>query len=178
MRTLILFALFPFAIGLTACGSSDSGASAAPPGRGSAACHEWQSALCDAQSRCGASAAVVATCRDQAAGTTCQSDQAASDCATTLAAPGCAFPAECQIKAMADPAPALTACAQYTDTVCSGAQRCGDDKATCLADPTIATVCTGVIGYKTAFEACISAINALSCSAQMAPAVCEGVFLK
>jgi hypothetical protein len=162
---------------LGGCGpdSEDGG----PEPRGTPACHKWQGAVCNWMSRCGASTEQVSTCREQAAGITCTSDEAANACVTQLSGSSCAEPpVGCDIRDLADPTPALAACDQFVDALCSAAERCGQGKAECLADPTLQTVCVGVIGHKPTFEQCISELGTISCSASDGPAVCDGVILK
>ena len=161
---------------LPACGGSDSDA-APPVGRGTAMCHEWQTALCDTVNRCGGSAQ-VGVCREQVLAISCTSDEAAGNCVSALAAPSCTISDACQVRGIADPAPAVAACAEYVDTLCTASERCGADKAMCVADAQARGVCTGVIGYEPSFERCISSLKSLSCTANASPAECKSVFLK
>jgi hypothetical protein len=168
---------------LVGCGDPDSKdsdrAPAGPPGRGTPACHEWQGAICGWLSRCGGSAEQVSTCRDQAAGITCISDEEANRCSVVLAANPCTqAPVGCNIRDLADPQPGLEACSQYVDAVCSAADRCGQPKQECLAEPEIQAVCDGIIGHKPAFEQCITALSSWSCVATELPPVCNDVLLK
>lgn len=174
IRYLALLLTLP----LFGCGDPDSDDNG-PPGRGTPACQQWQVAACNWLSECGGSTEQVSTCRDQASGITCVSDEAASNCVTELSANACtAAPVGCDIRDLADPAPALAACNQFVDAVCSAAERCGDSKADCLAQPSVQNVCVGVIGHKPAFEQCIAELGSISCTATEGPPVCDGVILK
>src|SRR5262245_14180029 len=113
---LVLTSLITFSTLALACGGPDTPAPA-PKGRGTPACNQGQTAVCGWASRCGSPAA--ATCQDQANGITCASDQKASDCAAALNAASClALPAGCQLRDLADPAPAAMACRQFLDELC------------------------------------------------------------
>jgi hypothetical protein len=163
---------------LLGCSDKDSGGGA-PEGRGTDACNEWQGAVCDWLDKCGGADEQVTTCRRQAAGITCKSDEQASNCAASLSSNACsAPPAACDLRDLADPTAATAACNQFTDAACSAFERCGQSKADCLADPAVATLCTGVIGHTLAFEQCIQELDTLSCSATTTPDICSGVIVK
>jgi hypothetical protein len=163
---------------LTGCKDDES--SGPPAGRGSETCNEWQGALCDWASRCNASSSQVATCRHQAAAISCKSDEQAANCVSQLSSGACtqAGAAGCDVRDLADPAPATAACNQYVDAVCSAEERCGRSKADCLANPTIGTLCTNLIGHTLDFEQCIEEIGTLPCTASDLPNVCDAVFLQ
>ena len=131
-------------LSLTGCDSDDEPEARA--GRGSSACREWQGAICDWEAKCKVSAAAVAECRHDAAGISCGSDQRAADCAAQLAQGACVLATlnDCNFSDVADPAPATAACQEYVDAVCSAAERCGESKADCLAQPAVTELCTGV----------------------------------
>jgi hypothetical protein len=182
LRYLSLTSVLSFSLllSLTGCKSDDD--SGPPAGRGSDACREWQGAICDFSDRCTvASSADVEKCRHQAPGITCKSDEQASNCVAQLSNGACtqATGLGCDLRDLADPAPATAACNQFLDALCSAAERCGQStKAACLADPQLSTTCTGVIGHTLDFEQCIKELGALSCTANDAPAICDGVILK
>jgi hypothetical protein len=164
---------------LTGCKSDDD--SEARAGRGTETCREWQSAICDAADRCGPqSDAQIGVCRHQAAGITCKSDDLAANCVAQLSPSACQSitAVGCDIRDVADSAPAVTACQQYVDALCSAAERCGQSKADCLADPGLSSLCAGAVGYTLDFEACIQKLGTLACTAASTPEVCDGVILK
>jgi hypothetical protein len=170
------FALLTLVLG---CSDKESGGDAAPAGRGSDACNEWQGAVCDWLARCGGSDEQVTTCRRQAAGITCKSDEQAGSCAAELSSNACSSPpVSCDLRDLAAPTAATAACDQFADAACSAGERCGQSKAECLADPKVADLCTGVIGHTLAFEQCLQELDALSCSAETTPEICKGVIVK
>lgn len=175
-----LFAAWLLVSGVLVVGCSSSSSDDAPKGRGSAACQKWQSTLCGWAKKCGVSAAQVAQCNEQARGVTCKSDELANSCTATLQSDSCSTAAVgCDIRDLADPAAAETACAGYLDAVCTSVERCGGaTKADCLADPALAAVCPGAIAYTLDYEACLSQIKTVSCTAETLPAICTGVILK
>ena len=165
---------------LVVVGCSSSSSDDAPKGRGSDACRQWQSAVCGWGSRCELSAEMMNNCKKQAPGTTCKSDELASSCAASLKSNACTTPPTgCDIRDLADPAPAVEACNQYTDAFCTSVERCGGGtKADCLADPDVAALCTDAIAYTLGFESCIAQLKTVSCTATALPEVCDGVILK
>src|SRR5262249_30632209 len=105
------------------CSSPSNNGSSGPVGRGTAACNQWQTAICGWVTRCGAPLGTA--CAEQADAISCISDQKAQDCATALNGAGCtAPPAGCDLSDLADPAPAITACNQFTDELCAFEVRC------------------------------------------------------
>ena len=166
--------------GVVVVGCSSSSGDDAPKGRGDDACHQWQSAVCAWGTRCGASTTVMDTCKAQAPGITCKSDDLATSCAASLKSNACTTPPTgCDLRDLADPAPAVTACGQYLDAVCTSIERCGGStKAECLADPQFADLCTGVIGFKLSFEQCLGQLKTIACTAASLPDTCSGVILK
>jgi hypothetical protein len=163
---------------LVACSSTSSGNGTPPKGRGTAACNGWQTAICSWASRCGSPTA--AECQDQANAVSCISDQKANDCANAFNTASCAGPpSSCDIKDLADPAPAMASCQQFLDELCAAQVRC-DPTVTAeqchqVIDPK--TDCSRMIGVKLSFEQCIADIRALQCTATAAPASCMGALL-
>ena len=161
-----------------ACSSSSSGGAGGPKGRGTPACNQWQTAVCAFASKCNPSFAPM--CQDQANGIACISDMKATDCATALNAASCMMPpAGCDLKDLADPAPAMAACNQFIDEVCNAMIRCDPTvmSATCHQQTAAQIDCTKVIGVKLSFEQCISELKSLACTATMAPMSCSGALL-
>jgi len=157
--------------------SSPSPASA-PKGRGSAACNEWQTAICAWASKCGSPTA--GTCQDQANAISCISDQKAADCATAFNAASCtAPPSGCDLFDLPDPAPATAACHQFLDELCVAELRCVPTMTSAECHQTIdATLdCTKAIGVKLSFEQCISDLKALSCQMHTSPESCKGALV-
>jgi hypothetical protein len=175
MRSTFCFVLLTTAL---ACSSNSSSTGTPPKGRGTAACNAWQTAICSWAARCGSPTA--AECQDQADAISCISDQKATDCANAFNAASCAAPpANCDIKDLPDPAPALAACHQFLDELCAAQVRC---EPTTTADQCHQVVdaktdCTKMIGVKLSFEQCISDIKALSCTATASPDSCKGALL-
>jgi hypothetical protein len=150
---------------------------AAPKGRGTPACNEWQTAIVSWASKCGTS---TASLQDQALGITCSSDQTALDCATAFNAAACtALPPGCQLRDLADPAPAAAACQQFIDETCTATVRCDPSTTSDLCHQQASTKvdCTKAIGVKLSFEQCISELKAISCQASMTPASCTGALV-
>jgi hypothetical protein len=104
----------------------------------------------------------------------------ATDCATALNAASCAAPPTgCDLRDLADPAPAMAACTQFIDAVCAAQIRCDP---TVMSDvchqQTAAQIdCTKVIGVKLSFEQCISDLKTIACTATTAPMSCSGALL-
>jgi hypothetical protein len=162
-----------------ACSSSSSGGAAGPKGRGTPACNQWQIAVCAFASKCNPPFAPM--CQDQANAIACTSDMKATDCATALNAASCtAPPTGCDLKDLADPAPAMAACNQFIDEVCNAQIRCDPTVTSAACHQQLATQvdCTKMIGVKLTFEQCISDLKSVACTATMAPASCSGALLQ
>ncbi len=104
----------------------------------------------------------------------------ATDCATALNAASCMMPpAGCDLKDLADPAPAMAACNQFIDEVCNAMIRCDPTvmSATCHQQTAAQIDCTKVIGAKLSFEQCISDLKSIACTATTAPMSCSGALL-
>jgi hypothetical protein len=160
------------------CGSKDE--TPEPPGRGSAACNEWQRALCGWAQGCGAAADVVAECKRQVRGINCKSDELASNCATALSGGACTATtaAGCDIRDLADPVPAQAACSELVGSLCDAFERCGQqDKASCVAEQGPA-LCDNALGVGLSLDSCQSELRTLACSAASLPNSCEDLVLQ
>jgi hypothetical protein len=161
--------------GIAACKSDDG--SSIPPGRGTAACHEWQRAYCDFATRC--ASADAAGCQDDASSITCKSDQAALDCAKKLDDVNCgavtADDVACDLAGMADPAPAVKGCNDFVTATCKFAARCGTSDSDCRAQVATKVDCSKAIGIGLSVEQCLSELDKLSCSVSSAPESCKGI---
>jgi len=162
--------------GLAACKGSSSDQVAKKAGRGTAACHEWQRAICDFSARCGSAA--QANCEDQAASITCKSDDLATSCAAEFDKASCnpvpVSVVSCDFSQVADPAPAVKACNDYVLAVCNVGARCnGPPIDTCVADTATQLDCSKAIGVDLSFEQCLTDLKALTCGANL-PASCNG----
>jgi hypothetical protein len=158
-----------------ACSDSPS---AATPGRGSAACNEWQSAYCGFAMKCQVSSA-NALC-DQVKAIVCKSDTEAKQCADVLNGASCTqFPATCDVGTIADPAPAKKACEDFNAALCKRFDECDPGSlATCLEQANMTLPCDKVIGVTMAFEACMSEIPKIVCANPALPDVCRQVLLR
>jgi hypothetical protein len=163
------------------CGSEDSGGGgggpSAPVGRGTPACNQWQQALCDWAGRCNPPAESV--CNAQAPGVQCTSDQAAQSCAEQLNASDCStLPVGCDLFDLADPVPAIQACNDFIEALCTRSEECqpGSHDA-CVADLTSTVDCSTAIGFKLSYEQCLSQIRTLDCAATQSPTSCQGVIV-
>jgi hypothetical protein len=147
-------------------------------GRGTAACHDFQDAVCDfAADEC----RVVdrAGCDDIFRGVECTSDSAASACANALNAATCgAGAAGCDLRATINGAPAVMRCNQLMDLMCGRAVRCGQFASveTCRMQSTsmVGLDCKDAASVSLRYEECEKLIPDLACTATT-PAVCRGV---
>ena len=157
--------------------SSSSSSTTSVRGRGSEVCNHWQSAICAYSAKCGG--LQRAECDEQAKAVTCSSDQLAGDCEQALRPGDCSNPPlGCDLRDLADPAPAVAACEQYMNTVCAADERCGGPPvADCVAGLQTRFNCSASLGYKLSFEPCIRALETHECGAA-APTICNGVFLQ
>jgi hypothetical protein len=147
---------------LIACGQSDNQRS--DQGRGDAACHDWQDAVCDYNDKCHGSLS-RAQCDAQQQSFTCKSDAIASSCANAYRDLSCdgVLAASCSLDQVADPFPAQEACDMLVEMFCGAYASCGktDSEQTCvMIASTQAFKCNQAIGYGLAFEACLDAISA------------------
>lgn len=170
---------------LVGCGGGSDGGGGdgggASVGRGSAACRDWQDALCDFVSQqCGGLSRAL--CDEQYQGVSCLSDATATACSNAFNSSSCASPpASCDIADIADPAPAQQACREFIDHLCASGIRCGQyaTDAECQADTTSGGLdCETIAVFKLSYETCLEEIDALSCTAVALPASCNDVFLR
>jgi hypothetical protein len=170
MRTLSCWLI---ATGLlaAACGGDDDDG---PRGRGSAACQDFQDAICDfGADRCGASSR--AECDASFQGIECKSDSAASGCANALNATACGQrPAGCDLAQVIDPAPAVAKCEALFDAACDHLMACGQvaDRATCVATTSAGLSCAQAVSASLDYERCIDEIESASCSVAL-PQICR-----
>ncbi|HMI89658.1 MAG TPA: hypothetical protein VK550_36545 [Polyangiaceae bacterium] len=165
-----------FAVLALFMGCSDDDGNTGPPGRGTATCHQWQSALCEWIGKC---AMPGADACNQIRAIACKSDAEAERCATALRAATCvAPPANCDIRDLADPAPAKKACEELSGVVCAKSEQCqpasGD---ACFQELENTLPCADFIGVTLAYEQCISEMRNLACTAA-GPEACRGVLLR
>ena len=144
-------------------------------GRGSAACHSWQEAICTWAQKCGAMD--QATCVEQAKSITCKTDALATQCAQTLNTLACVNPTGCDFLAMADPAPAVQACNQFMSALCSKGATCpgGQPVDQCVASLAASLNCNAAVGYTLGYEKCMADVQAINCANASFPASCDGV---
>ena len=172
-RVATLAVLGMLAIG--AC-SDDDGQSQPPAGRGSATCHTWQSAYCSFVTKCQGPAAAC----EQAKAIVCASDAQAQSCASALSSATCtSAPANCDLRDVADPAPAQKSCEDLRLALCQRSEECQPgSRDTCIEQVKTAIDCTKVIGIMLAYESCLPEIAKLSCATMATlPPVCMGVLL-
>jgi hypothetical protein len=157
-----------------ALGCSDD-PSGPPAGRGSAACHEWQSAYCGLLNRC---MAVNAAC-EQIKAIACRSDDEARRCVSVLNAQDCAAPpAACDVPAIADPAPAQKACNDFGNALCSRSEECQPgSRDACSEQVKGMLTCSKAVGVALSFEQCLTDIGKVTCEATSAPDSCKAVIL-
>jgi hypothetical protein len=158
-------------------GCSDDGGSAGPAGRGTATCHEWQSALCGWYGMCLMPG--VETC-NQIKSIACKSDTEAQRCATALRAASCiAPPANCDVRDLADPAPAKKACEDFGAAFCKRSDECQPgSRDACLQEVESSLTCSEFIGVALTFEQCLAEVPKFSCTAPNTPDVCKAILLK
>jgi len=123
----------------------------------------------------------ASSCPEQANAITCASDAKANSCANTITNSPCTTPpVGCDVRDVADPAPAVAACNQFLDEVCAWNTRCDPSTTAeaCRAQLVTTVDCTKVIGFKLGFEQCMTEVKALACGTMMLPAVCDGVLLR
>jgi hypothetical protein len=161
---------------LAVCGCSDghSGSAAVVPARGTADCHAWQDAYCDAAAdRC----ALMdrASCDDDARAITCASDQHARDCVTLLRDAPCSMPPlGCSMGEIADPMPAMMACVEFQSRTCEREQSCTGVVVTdCLDTLSSQMDCSRAIGVTVAFDQCLAEVRDVPCSIARLPASCS-----
>ena len=162
-----------------ACGGgTDSSSDPEPVGRGSDACHDWQDAFCDyVADQCGSSSR--ATCDDQARAISCNSDAEAEACVETLRAAACdSPPAECDLRALADPAPAVAACEDLAQAACAVEARCGGRTLEeCVPAAITEWSCPDAVGVTLDYEECMSLLDDYPCT-EPPPDVCDRVLLR
>lgn len=165
---------------LVACSAAEDGstkASTNPSTTRSAACKEMQDALCDRLAdRCSQLQRVE--CDDQFQSLFCKSDESAKNCTAAVKDATCdGTPAACQ--AIADVAPAITLCNQFSEQYCVAAAACGGiDRGTCLQELGSALPCTKAVGISAGYDACKTDVDKASCNEQKLidlPASCKGV---
>jgi len=160
-------------IALVMACSDDS--TSAPPGRGSAACNEWQSAYCGLVAKCQGANSLC----EQVKGITCKSDTEAKQCADAINGAACMPPpAGCDVGAIADTAPAKKMCEDFNAAFCKRFDECQPGSLdTCVAETKMALNCEKVIGATLAYETCMSEIPKIVCTTPSLPDVCKGVLL-
>jgi hypothetical protein len=157
-----------------ACSDSPSPAT---PGRGSAACNEWQTAYCGFAMKCNANN--VNTICDQVKAFACKSDTEAKRCADAINAASCtAPPAGCDALDIADPAPAKKACEDYRTAFCKRIDECQPGSMdACVAEFNKTLMCEKAIGVAAGYEACMPEIPKLVCANVTLPDVCRGILI-
>jgi hypothetical protein len=158
---------------VVACGG---GRDVPTEGRGTAACRLWQDSVCDWAVRCEASTRDV--CDEHFQGVTCRSDEAANQCSHDIDSASCrTVPPQCAPDAIADPAPAVKACAALTSAVCKHDVTCGysPSEEECLARESVD--CSRSIAFTLDYEACIDEVENLGCDTRGRPDVCVSVIV-
>ena len=157
-------------------GCSDDGGNAGPAGRGTATCNQWQSALCQWIGRC--TMPPAGAC-DQIKAIACKSDSQAEHCATALSSASCSAPPEnCDVRDLADPAPAKKACEDFGAAFCQKSEECtSGSRDPCLQEVQSTLPCSEFIGVTLAYEQCVAQIRTLACTSP-SPEVCKGILLK
>jgi hypothetical protein len=173
-----VLAVWAIAVGFAGgCGGStgtSGGGSGAATGRGSAACQDWQKAVCGFIVGCGA--ATQSTCDGNYQTIACKSDAQAASCTAKFRSATCQTPpAGCDLSDLGDPAPAVKACNDYLDAACKANERCsGTAAADCRATVGGGIDCSKAIGVGLSFETCMSELGSMSCSAGTFPTACKG----
>jgi hypothetical protein len=156
------------------CGGGDDGDD--QTGRGTAACRDFQDAMCDfASDRCGA--IDRATCDATFRGIECKSDEQASACANALneASCGTGAPSACQLEMLVDRAPAIEACQTVTQAICDHNAMCGAPMVDCAASlAAMGGDCNQALSVDLRYELCLEAIDSLACGSPV-PAMCMQV---
>lgn len=159
-------------------GCSSGGGNGAPAGRGTPACNQWQSAVCEWITKCQVSGAAT-TC-EQLKGIACKSDAEAQRCATAVASASCTSPpANCNIADLADPVPAKKACEDFQAAACQRNEECQPGtRDACLEQIKGTLDCSVVIGVALAYEQCMTEIKTVACTSTTGPDSCKGVLLR
>ena len=173
----LILRLFPAILSVGCSSSTDSKSTPVDwtVGRGSAACHEWQQAFCELESKCGT--ASISTCASQVQTVSCTTDTAAANCATSIAAASCSsFPSGCNVTDIADTAAAVQACTDYLTAGCTHDANCGSSTAVevCVANLQTTLSCSKAIGVKLNYESCMTQIKSADCSSAL-PAECKSL---
>lgn len=162
---------------IAACGDGGDG-DKDRPGRGSAACRNWQDAICDLEDNCDGLPREL--CDEDYQGVTCLSDAMATSCATRLR-DGCRITESeylmCDIEAIADPLPAQAACDEFVERVCAHFVACGQSpsETECVAATRLEAKCDDAIAVSLRFEDCMRDVEALECPDVALPASCATV---
>ncbi len=176
----VLAVALALTVGQGACGGDDDDgdSDATGPGRGSAACQDWQDALCDFVTGCGF--ASRSTCDEQYQGVVCQSDERATGCSNSFNSASCAAPPPgCDIQDLADPEPAVRMCNELTQIICAHDQECGSPATAqeCISTVESTYQCSDAVAISLRYEECVGEIQSLACTAMAAPAVCNSIVL-
>jgi hypothetical protein len=156
---------------------SNGGTSSGAPGRGSAACNDWQDAICDfASGEC----RVIgrAECDDNYKAVTCASDERASACSNAFNSATCMTPPpSCDLTDIADPAPARAACDQLLTRLCGHVLECGmvASLEECRQQVDTAIDCDRAVAHSPGFDACLAQVETLPCSMLVLPDLCRDV---
>lgn len=155
------------AFALLAAGCGDD-ASEVASGRGSVACQDWQDAICDfGADECGLTDR--ARCDSQYQGVVCRDDAQASACANDLNAASCLAPPQgCDIRDLADPAPAQAACTTLLSAICERNARCSGstiDTERCIAAQEIVLSfdCAQALSIDLRYEHCLELLQDPAC---------------
>jgi hypothetical protein len=148
-----------------------------PRGRGTAACRDFQDAVCDfAADQCRASDR--GTCDSVFQGVECKSDSAASACANGLNDAVCGGAASsCDLSQIIDTQPAIDRCHTLIGMLCGHLADCGQvpSREQCEATPAMLGVdCAQAASASLRYEDCIAKLDGLACGAQV-PSECNKV---
>ena len=168
------FIMYVVCIWAAGCGG---GGDDEPPGRGTAACRDYQDAVCDfGADRC--HAIDRSTCDEQLRGIECRSDEKASACANTLNHAVCGQPVnECDFTQVADPAPAIAHCKEIVSAICDHLMTCGsfNDRDACVTAVTAAGLdCDRALAVSESYEQCLKEARTFACT-ETTPSSCKGV---
>ena len=167
-------AMFVLLLGSCSDAGEDTGVPARVEGRGTAACHDWQTAYCGfVAKRCALQD--QATCAENAGSITCSADELAEQCVASINTATCASPpVGCDLGDVADRAIATAFCEQYVNAACDMTVRCGGGTyEACQANLSSQMDCSRSVGASEGFEQCLSDFSTLPCSATAIPSSCD-----
>lgn len=158
-------------------GCGDDGGDDRERGRGSAACQDWQDAICDfAADMCGGVSREQ--CDRQYRGFECETDAKASECANMLNDASCGSAAQCDWRDVANTRPAVEKCGRLVEAICGYEVRCGGaDAAECMGRRELELGdCSLAIGATMEYESCLQTVESAPCAKPLdLQSACGGV---